>query len=124
MESVTVNGTLYTEDDIQQVGYSKAPCRDITPMRSYRISLDYKTLNKGDNAIRVNLDDSSGTADGASILMIGNVKPALFRTGGVVLVHGASVLDDVDMARAALPLLAVRTIEDLSTPTSIGSIIS
>ena len=104
VENVTVNGTLYTEDDIQQVGYSKAPCRDITPMRSYRISLPPKTLNKGDNAIRVTLDDPSGTADGASILMIGNVKPSLFTTGGVVLVHGASVLDDVDMAMAALPL--------------------
>ena len=104
VDNVTVNGTLYTEDDIQQVGYSKAPCRDITPMRSYRISLPPKTLNKGDNAIRVTLDDPSGTADGASILMIGNVKPSLFTTGGVVLVHGASVLDDVDMAMAALPL--------------------
>ena len=104
VESVAINGTTYTADDIEQVGYSKAPCRDITPMRSYRISLPPITLNKGDNAIRVNLDDSSGTADGASILMIGNVKPALFRTGGVVLVHGASVLDDVDMAMAALPL--------------------
>ena len=104
VDNVTVNGTLYTEDDIQQVGYSKAPCRDITPMRSYRISLPPITLNKGDNAIRVTLDDPSGTADGASILMIGNVKPSLFTTGGVVLVHGASVLDDVDMAMAALPL--------------------
>ena len=104
VDNVTINGTLYTEDDIQQVGFSKAPCRDITPMRSYRISLPPKTLNKGDNAIRVYLDDPSGTADGASILMIGNVKPSLFTTGGVVLVHGASVLDDVDMAMAALPL--------------------
>ena len=104
VDNVTINGTLYTEDDIQQVGFSKAPCRDITPMRSYRISLPPKTLNKGDNAIRVTLDDPSGTADGASILMIGNVKPSLFTTGGVVLVHGASVLDDVDMAMAALPL--------------------
>ncbi|MEC8365037.1 MAG: S8/S53 family peptidase [Actinomycetota bacterium] len=104
VDNVTVNGRLYNEDDIQQVGYSKAPCRDITPMRSYRISFPPKTLNKGDNAIRVYLDDPSGTADGASILMIGNVKPSLFTTGGVVLVHGASVLDDVDMAMAALPL--------------------
>ncbi len=104
VDNVTINGTLYTEDDIQQVGFSKAPCRDITPMRSYRISLPPKTLHKGDNAIRVTLDDPSGTADGASILMIGNVKPSLFTTGGVVLVHGASVLDDVDMAMAALPL--------------------
>ena len=63
-----------------------------------------ENTNKGDNAIRVTLDDPSGTADGASILMIGNVKPSLFTTGGVVLVHGASVLDDVDMAMAALPL--------------------
>ena len=104
VDNVTVNGTFFSEDFIQQVGYSKAPCRDITPMRSYRISLPPKTLNKGDNAIRVTLDDPSGTADGASILMIGNVKPSLFTTGGVVLVHGASVLDDVDMAMAALPL--------------------
>ena len=104
VESVAVNGTTYTKDDIEQVGYSKAPCRDITPMRSYRISLPLMTVNAADNAIRINLDDPSGTADGASIFMIGNAKPALFRSGGVVLVHGASVLDDVDMAMAALPL--------------------
>jgi hypothetical protein len=104
VESVAVNGTTYTADDIEQVGYSKAPCRDITPMRSYRISLPLITVYKGNNAIRVNLDDSSGTADGASILMIGNINASLFRSGGVVLVHGASVLDDVDMAGAALPL--------------------
>ena len=104
VESVSVNGSTFTADDIQQVGYSKAPCRDITPMRSYRISLPLTTVNKANNAIRVNLDDASGTADGASILMIGNVEPYLFRSGGVVLVHGASVLDDVDLAMAALPL--------------------
>ena len=104
VESVAVNGTTYTADDIEQVGYSKAPCRDITPMRSYRISLSPIAVNAADNAIRINLDDSSGTADGASIFMISNIKPSLFSSGGVVLVHGASVLDDVDMAMAALPL--------------------
>ena len=104
VDTVTVNGTVYGDSDIQQVGYSKAPCRDITPMRSYRIALTPALIAKGDNAIRVVLDDSSGTADGASILLIGNVSHLSFFDGGMVLAHGASVLDDIDIAIAALPL--------------------
>jgi len=104
VDSVVVNGTVYGGSDIQQVGYSKAPCRAITPMRSYRIALTPALLAKEDNAIRVVLDDSSGTADGASILLIGNVTFTAFFDGGTVLAHGASVLDDIDVAMAALPL--------------------
>ena len=39
-------------------------------------------------------------------------------------VNKSSIVLTARSGRAALPLLAVRTIEDLSTPTSIGSIIS
>ena len=107
--SIEIAGNTYVlgAPEFRQVGYSKSPCQNdqFNPMRSYRVDItsSAKGLVKGNNTVKVQVTNSSGIVDGASILLI---SKSMRRTrnaneGGVVLVHGASVLDGDTVATAS-----------------------
>ena len=106
--AVSVNGTWYWsgQEEFQSLGVSIAPCRTLGPLRSYRIDMsdDQDVLLKGNNQIMVQVASPDGTADGASILLIGS--PARSNVSseeiGVILSHGVSVLDETSVASADL----------------------
>ena len=91
------------QDEFQPLSASATPCRDLGPLRSYRIdiSANQDQLVKGNNSIKIQVASPDGVADGASILLIGRQRRG--SQGGVVLAHGASVLDANSVATAALP---------------------
>ena len=104
--AVEVNGTWYWpgQDEFQPLSASTAPCRDLGPLRSYRIdmSANQAGLVKGNNSVKIQVASPDGVVDGASILLIGK-QLRRSSVGGVVLAHGASVLDANNVATAALP---------------------
>ena len=75
-------------------------------MRSYRVDItaSAKGLVKGNNAVKIQVANPAGIVDGASILLISKARRVSRGTqkGGVVLVHGASVLDGNNKATANL----------------------
>jgi subtilisin family serine protease len=103
--AVEVAGTWYWsgQDEFQPLSASATPCRDLGPLRSYRIdmSANQAGLVKGNNSVKIQVASPNGVADGASILLIGRQRRG--SQGGVVLAHGASVLDANNVATAALP---------------------
>tara|TARA_Y100001970_G_scaffold258784_1_gene339051 strand:+ start:435 stop:3308 length:2874 start_codon:yes stop_codon:yes gene_type:complete len=103
--AVEVNGTWYWpgQDEFQPLSASATPCRDLGPLRSYRIDMSAnQDALKGNNSIKIQVASPDGVADGASILLIGKQRRRS-SVGGVVLAHGESVLDTNNVATAALP---------------------
>ncbi|MDE0928576.1 MAG: S8 family serine peptidase [Acidimicrobiales bacterium] len=107
VEEVRVGWQTFQRDagQIEQVGYSTAPCRETGPMRSYRVEVNLLPGRSSSVPIRVTLEDPDGVADGASLLLIGVALPEFFTKGGVVLVDGASVMNENHSSiSAALPM--------------------
>ncbi len=106
--AVRVNGTWYWsgQEEFETLGVSTAPCRELGPLRSYRIDMSNNQdgLVKGNNEIMIQVASPSGTADGASILLIGSPSRSNVSSKeiGVILSHGVSVLDETSVASAAL----------------------
>ena len=108
--SIQIAGNTYVvgQSEFRQVGYSISPCQNLqrNPMRSYRVDItaSAKGLVKGNNAVKIQVANPAGIVDGASILLISKARRVSRGTqkGGVVLVHGASVLDGNSKATANL----------------------
>jgi hypothetical protein len=106
--AVCVNGICYGwgQEEFETLGVSTAPCRELGPLRSYRIDMsdDHYGLVKGNNEIMIQVASPSGSADGASILLIGSPSRSEVSSKeiGVILSHGVSVLDETSVASAAL----------------------
>lgn len=106
--AVSVNGIWYWsgQEEFEILGVSTAPCRELGPLRSYRIDIsdDQDGLAKGNNEIMIQVASPDGTADGASLLLIGSPSRSDVSSKeiGVILSHGVSVLDEASVASAAL----------------------
>ena len=98
-ESVTISGSqLGVTMTATQVGFSSTPCRSTRPLRTYRTNITSR-VEAGPIQLRVEVDSADAIVDGASIVIIGEPTRA---GGGIALAHGASVLDEMHVASAAI----------------------
>jgi subtilisin family serine protease len=89
----TFSGSL-----LVQTGYSATPCRDLSPMRSYRVDVTGRV--NVENRITITLDGAEPVADGASIFIVGGVLSSSTKAA-VVVTEGLGVLNDDSRSMSA-----------------------